>query len=103
MGRYSSFKREFVVEVGGLRRPGHPLPWEVELKITSPRMWPQKMLRVGGVVGPAPGSHTGYWRTRAGTVRGHNLRIGSPYAPVCLTLFAHWRREGIRRPGEENL
>lgn len=48
-------------------------------------------LRLAAYFGPPPGSHIGFWCTRADSLRGVNLRIGKRYVGPCLTLLAHIR------------
>ena len=50
-----------------------------------------RWLRIAAYYGSPPGSHIGFWRTRAGTVRGWNLRVGKRYIGPCLTLMIHTR------------
>lgn len=89
---YQHIHAGFKVEVDGLRRPRR-LPWELGVRITDLRDYPESsMLRFHASVAPAPGSHKGYWRTRVGTLTGHNLRLGSPHSPRCLTMLVHKRR-----------
>lgn len=62
--------------------------WEADLRLTTRRRW----YRVGAFYGTPPGSSIGLWRTRWGTLRGLNLRIGRRYVGPCLTLLAHTKR-----------
>jgi hypothetical protein len=52
---------------------------------------PGRMFRVYAVVGQAPGSHMGLWKTRmpADGLTGWNYRTGS--IRRCLTVLAHTR------------
>ena len=52
----------------------------------------RRWVRVAAYYGSPPGSHIGFWRTRAGTVHGWNLRIGKRYVGPCLTLLVHTRQ-----------
>lgn len=48
-------------------------------------------VRLALYYGSPPGSHIGLWRTRAGAVRGVNLRVGRRYTGPALTLLVHTR------------
>jgi hypothetical protein len=52
---------------------------------------PDRMFRVYAVVGQAPGSHMGLWKTSlpADGLAGWNYRVGS--IRRCLTVLAHTR------------
>ncbi|MFY1595464.1 hypothetical protein [Micromonospora sp. WMMD737] len=50
-----------------------------------------RWLRLAVYYGTPPGSHIGFWRTRYGTLRGWNLRLGKRYVGPCLTAFVHTR------------
>jgi hypothetical protein len=63
-------------------RPLHRL---AELKVTING---QRWIRFVAVYGEPPGSHFGFWRTRYGSLRGINLRVGKRYIKT-LTLFVH--------------
>lgn len=62
--------------------------FEASLVVRVGRRW----VRVGAFYGPPPGSHIGLWRTRSGTLRGLNVRLGRRYVGPCLTLIAHTRK-----------
>ncbi len=65
--------RHWPVQVGG------------DVQVSGARRW----VRFAAYFGEAPGSNTGFWRTRWGTMRGWNLRIGP--LKRCLTLLVHTR------------
>lgn len=49
-----------------------------------------RWMRVALVIGTAPGSHMGFWRTDLGALHGWNYRIGS--VRRCITVLAHTRK-----------
>ena len=55
------------------------------LRITLPGRW----FRVAAFLGEAPGSHMGFWRTRAYGLRGWNYRVGT--IGRCATVLLHTR------------
>jgi hypothetical protein len=58
--------------------------WDFNLTIRG-RWW-----RTAAFYGEAPGSHTGFWRTRAYSgLRGWNYRVGTLLR--CLTVLVHTR------------
>lgn len=64
--------------------------WKIVNRLAE-RRW---RVRVFAAYGPPPGSHIGLWRTRAGELRGVNMRIGRRIAGPCFTVLFHWRRGG---------
>lgn len=62
----------------------------VDVAVTVRGRW----TRVALVVGSAPGSHMGLWRTRLGSLHGWNYRIGS--LRRCVTVLVHTRKETER-------
>lgn len=66
--------------------------WGGDFRIVLFGYW----LRLAMFYGQPPGSHIGLWRTRFGTLRGLNLRIGRRYIGPCLTLFMHTRNQRER-------
>lgn len=62
----------------------------INVAITVRGRW----IRVALVVGSAPGSHMGLWRTQLGDLHGWNYRIGSLHR--CVTALAHTRKETDR-------
>jgi len=67
---------------------GHyPGGWQRDIRVQTTN----HMGRVFAAYGTPPGSHIGVWRTRAGAVRGVNLRVGRRMVGPCLTLLVHWR------------
>ncbi len=71
-----------------------PDGFESDLVLQTDGRW----LRLGAFYGTPPGSHIGLWRTRWGSVRGVNLRVGRRYIGPCLTLLIH-TRPVIHNPG----
>ncbi len=61
--------------------------WQRDVRVETAN----HMARAFACYGTPPGSHIGLWFTRAGTVRGINLRIGRRYVGPCLTMLVHWR------------
>lgn len=55
------------------------------LRLTLPGRW----FRVAAFFGQPPGSHMGFWRTRAYGLRGWNYRVGT--FRHCLTVLLHIR------------
>lgn len=66
--------------------------WQAWLRADEPGPG-GRFARAGLFYGPPPGSHTGWWRTRAGSVRGINYRVELSRLPRwrCLTFLLHYR------------
>jgi hypothetical protein len=59
------------------------------------RLVGRRWVRVGLIVGQAPGSHRGLWHTDTGRIHGWNFRLGTPYARRCVTVLAHTRQDPL--------
>jgi hypothetical protein len=67
--------------------------WSSDNKGGDLVLWTRRRrYRLAAYWGTPPGSHIGFWRTRAGGLRGINLRIGRRYVGPFLTILAHTRR-----------
>lgn len=80
-----------VIELRSATHPPYPgmgVPLR-EFEIRWRGQDPNHFIRFGAFYGPPPGSHMGFWRTRAYGLRGLNYRIGSFHR--ALTFLLHWR------------